>query len=64
MHHKSIFTQHGTCLFDCLMDVIATGDNVYNINVTLAESMPLYRDVPDSRPKGCSAIKYDRYVIT
>ena len=37
-------------------------DTVYNINVTRAESMPLYRQVPDSRPKGCQAIKYDTCV--
>lgn len=37
------------------------GNDVYNINITKAESMPLIRtDMPDSRPEGCSAIHYDR----
>ena len=34
-------------------------DSTYNINVTLAESIPLDRDIPDSRPKQCASVQYD-----
>ena len=34
-------------------------DWTYNINVTLAEKIPLERDIPDSRPKECADVKYD-----
>ena len=28
-------------------------DETYNINVTLAESIPLDREIPDTRPESC-----------
>ena len=35
------------------------GDNVYNINVSLAEKQPLLRNIPDTRPSSCLKRNFD-----
>lgn len=41
------------------LNPVRPADQTYNLNVSLSESMPLFRDVPDSRPKECRSVEYD-----
>ena len=39
--------------FTLFVKPVRPPDETYNINVTLAESIPLDREIPDTRPESC-----------